>query len=132
MSPLPPEVEANFATNPRSYQAWLAMRPVEWEVAAVRLMIKLCRNFRVPCISCICLRPAIADIRQAKEDGLPFMVETCPHYLIFAAEEIPDGDARFKCAPPMRGTVSVNNFARPSERATSTRSALIIRPPLPN
>ncbi len=29
-------------------------------------------------------------------------VETCPHYLTFAAEEIPDGAVEFKCAPPIR------------------------------
>jgi allantoinase len=28
--------------------------------------------------------------------------ETCPHYLFFAAEEIPDGATEFKCAPPIR------------------------------
>ena len=36
-------------------------------------------------------------------DKLRVSVETCPHYLYFAAEEIPDGDTRFKCAPPIRG-----------------------------
>ena len=41
-------------------------------------------------------------IAQARSDGLPLFVETCPHYLVFAAEEIPDGDPRFKCAPPIR------------------------------
>ena len=29
-------------------------------------------------------------------------VETCPHYLTFAAEEIADGRTEFKCAPPIR------------------------------
>ncbi len=29
-------------------------------------------------------------------------VETCPHYLTFAAEEIADGATAFKCAPPIR------------------------------
>jgi len=29
-------------------------------------------------------------------------VETCPHYLVLEAEGIPDGDPRFKCAPPIR------------------------------
>jgi len=29
-------------------------------------------------------------------------VETCPHYLAFAAEGIPDGATEFKCAPPIR------------------------------
>ncbi len=28
--------------------------------------------------------------------------ETCPHYLAFAAEEIPEGATEFKCAPPIR------------------------------
>lgn len=34
--------------------------------------------------------------------GLPMTVETCAHYLTFVAEEIPDSDTRFKCAPPLR------------------------------
>jgi allantoinase len=29
-------------------------------------------------------------------------VETCPHYLTFAAEDVPDGDTAFKCSPPIR------------------------------
>jgi len=41
-------------------------------------------------------------IRNAKRDGLPLTVETCPHYLTFAAEEIPDGATEYKCAPPIR------------------------------
>jgi allantoinase len=28
--------------------------------------------------------------------------ETCPHYLTFAAEEIPDGATQYKCCPPIR------------------------------
>lgn len=31
-------------------------------------------------------------------------VETCVHYLNFASEEIPDGDTRYKCAPPIRSS----------------------------
>src|SRR5262249_26108051 len=41
-------------------------------------------------------------IAAARAAGLPLTVETCPHYLTFAAEDIPDGDPRFKCAPPIR------------------------------
>ena len=29
-------------------------------------------------------------------------VETCPHYLVFEAEEIADGATQFKCCPPIR------------------------------
>jgi allantoinase len=41
-------------------------------------------------------------LRAAKAEGLPLTVETCPHYLTFAAEEIPDGATQFKCCPPVR------------------------------
>ena len=41
----------------------------------------------------------IADARAA---GLPVSVETCPHYLACAAEEVPDGATEYKCAPPIR------------------------------
>lgn len=41
-------------------------------------------------------------MQEAKSNGDSITVETCPHYLAFSAEEIPDGDTRFKCAPPIR------------------------------
>ncbi len=41
-------------------------------------------------------------LAAARREGLPVTVETCPHYLHFAAEEIPDGATLFKCAPPIR------------------------------
>ena len=41
-------------------------------------------------------------IADARAKGLPLTVETCPHYLYFAAEDIPDGAPLFKCAPPIR------------------------------
>jgi allantoinase len=31
--------------------------------------------------------------------------ETCPHYLTFAAEEVPDGATAFKCVPPIRSAM---------------------------
>src|SRR5689334_3498052 len=46
VSPLPPGVEEAFAANPQSYAAYLATRPPEWEVAAIRLMTELCWEYR--------------------------------------------------------------------------------------
>lgn len=43
---------------------------------------------------------------QARADGLPISIETAPHYLTFAAEDVPDGATIFKCAPPIRGTAN--------------------------
>ncbi len=44
----------------------------------------------------------VTAIREARAAGLAISVETCPHYLSFAAEEIPAGATAFKCAPPIR------------------------------
>jgi allantoinase len=45
---------------------------------------------------------AAAEVARAKAEGIALTAETCPHYLTFAAEEIPDGATEFKCAPPIR------------------------------
>jgi allantoinase len=87
----------------RRYETWLRSRPDEAEVEAIRLMIRLCREFGF-CLHIVHLvtSQALPDIRRAKEEGLPITVETCPHYLHFAAEEIPAGSTLHKCAPPIR------------------------------
>lgn len=92
-----------FEKNPFSYQHFLASRPSSWENEAVRLMINLCREFQTP-VHIVHLSSAevLPDILRAKEDGLPLTVETCPHYLFFNADDIPDSDTRYKCTPPIR------------------------------
>jgi allantoinase len=45
---------------------------------------------------------SIPVLKQAIENGVKISVETCPQYLFFNAEEIPDNDPRYKCAPPIR------------------------------
>jgi len=89
--------------NPKSFQHFVNARPTSWENEAVRLMIKLCRKYNCP-VHIVHLSSAevLPDIEQAKEAGLPLTVETCPHYLFFNAETIPDGKTQFKCTPPIR------------------------------
>jgi allantoinase len=41
-------------------------------------------------------------LASARRDGVQVTVETCPHYLTFTAEEVPDGATQFKCCPPIR------------------------------
>ena len=89
--------------NPQDYQTFLRSRPRESENRAIELMIRLCRETgaRVHIV-----HHSSADVlpllKSAREEGLPLTVETCPHYLTFAAEEIPDGATLFKCCPPVR------------------------------
>jgi allantoinase len=103
VAPLPPDIEAKLSASPRSYAAYLASRPRAWEHTAIRLLIELCREQRshvhIVHLASADALPMIADARLA---GLPLTVETCPHYLFFAAEEIPDGQTLLKCAPPIR------------------------------
>jgi allantoinase len=100
-------IEERFVKAPTSYAAYLATRPTTWEVEAIRLLIDLSREYRAP-IHIVHLSASIEArplLLAAKSEGLPITVETCPHYLCLAAEEIPDADPRFKCAPPIREAV---------------------------
>ena len=87
----------------RSYRTFLDSRPREAENEAVALMIRLCRETgcRVHIVH-HSSADALSMLRDAKKSGLPITAETCPHYLHFAAEEIPDGATEFKCCPPIR------------------------------
>jgi allantoinase len=89
--------------NPRSYAHYLASRPAQWEVDAIALMIRLSEEFGVHVhIVHVSAAEALPLIRSAKKRGLRITAETCPHYLLFCAEMIPDGATAYKCAPPIR------------------------------
>lgn len=89
--------------DPRRYSTYLASRPAAWEQKAIELLLKLCRETGCAVhIVHLSSADALPLLAQAKEEGLPFTAETCPHYLCFAAEEIPDGRTEFKCSPPIR------------------------------
>jgi allantoinase len=89
--------------DPRRYETFLRSRPREAENEAVALLIKLCRetHARVHVVH-HSSSDALPLLREAKAEGLPLTAETCPHYLFFTAEEIPDGATEFKCCPPVR------------------------------
>jgi len=87
----------------RSYATYLASRPDQAELEAIRLMIRLCRQYRFRLhIVHLSTSLALEELRAARAEGLQITVETCPHYLHFAAEEITDGATLLKCAPPIR------------------------------
>jgi allantoinase len=91
------------AGGSRSYASYLASRPPEAEVEAVRLLIRLSEECgaRLHIVHVSSARSAPL-IRDARSRGVPISAETCPHYLTFAAEEIPEGATEYKCAPPIR------------------------------
>jgi len=87
----------------RCYSTYLQSRPEEAELAAIQLLLSLCRQykFRLHIVHLSASR-ALAELCAARAEGLPVSVETCPHYLHFSAEEVPDGATLCKCAPPIR------------------------------
>ncbi len=99
--------EAKIADDPADsatkYAAFLRSRPRAAEDEAVALMIRLCREFgnRVHIVHHSSAN-SLSLLREAKAAGLQITAETCPHYLVFVAEEISDGATQFKCCPPIR------------------------------
>jgi allantoinase len=85
------------------YATYLQSRPDEAELSAIRFMLGLCRefHFRLHVVH-LATSQALDLLHAAKSEGLPVSVETCPHYLHFSADKIPDGQTLFKCAPPIR------------------------------
>ncbi|MGC1688215.1 MAG: allantoinase AllB [Candidatus Acidiferrales bacterium] len=85
------------------YSTWLASRPREAENEAIALMTKLAKEFdaRVHIVH-VSSSDALPVLHEAKSAGLAVTAETCPHYLTFSSDEIPDGATEFKCAPPIR------------------------------
>ncbi len=97
------EGEVPAMQQPTKYADYLASRPPEFERDAIELLIGLCRETRCRThIVHLADAGSLPILRSAREEGLPLTVETCPHYLTFAAEEIPDGATQYKCAPPIR------------------------------
>ena len=91
----------------RKYSTYLASRPDAAEVEAIALLIRLAEEFNAPIhIVHLSSSKALPLLTEARDRGLPITVETCAHYLWFAAEDIPDGATEFKCAPPIRGAAN--------------------------
>jgi allantoinase len=85
------------------YAEFLASRPPGSESAAIARVARLaaetgCRTHIVHLSDAGSL-PLLAEWR---ERGARISVETCPHYLTLAAEEVPEGGTEFKCCPPIR------------------------------
>ena len=89
--------------DPASYSQYADSRPPKFELLAIELLIKLCREFDSPIhIVHLATAQALEMIEAAKQEGLKLSVETCPHYFYFCQSEIADGQTSYKCAPPIR------------------------------
>lgn len=89
--------------NPKSYNAYLQSRPQRWEVNAIKMAIDLQQQFGIKVhIVHLSASDGIPLVKEAKQVSDKLTVETCPHYLFFNSENIPNGAPIYKCAPPIR------------------------------
>lgn len=97
-SPVP-----NLKKEATSYQSYLASRPQKWEIDAIELAIDLQKKYdaRVHIVH-LSATDALPIINARKQATDLLTVETCPQYLYFQAENIPDAAPIYKCAPPIR------------------------------
>ncbi|HSE16874.1 MAG TPA: allantoinase AllB [Pyrinomonadaceae bacterium] len=97
---LPGSIKTDGAAD---YRSFLESRPRAAENEAIEMMVRLSREFdtRVHIVH-LSSAEAIPVLREAQAAGVKITAETCPHYLHFAAEEVPAGATEFKCCPPIR------------------------------
>jgi len=97
------------AARGRRYADFLASRPDASEVVAIERLLRLAAEsgarVHVLHLSSAAALPALA---AARAGGQPVTVETCPHYLVLAAEDVPDGATTYKCCPPIRDAVNAD------------------------
>ena len=86
-----------------SYATYLRSRPAAAEDRAIARVLEAARESggRVHVLH-LSSADSLDQLRPARAEGIDVTVETCPHYLAFAAEEIADGATQLKCAPPIR------------------------------
>jgi allantoinase len=107
---------APLPASTRRHADWLASRPPAAEASAIDTLaaLALASGLHVHVVH-VASRAALEAIARARAAGVRMSAETCPHYLTFAADAIPDGATAFKCAPPIRD---------PAERAALARAVI--------
>ena len=98
--------QVTLPTGP-SYDAFVASRPTVAERRAIETVLSAAAATGARAhIVHLAAGDCAALISAAKAAGVALTAETCPHYLFFAAEEVPPGHTEFKCCPPVRYAVN--------------------------
>ena len=97
------EVKAMGSPSGRDYSSFVASRPPVAERRAIEKVIGAAAGTGARAhIVHLSAAECVAMIAGARGAGIQLTAETCPHYLYFAAEQVPDGATEFKCCPPIR------------------------------
>ncbi|RUP34021.1 MAG: allantoinase AllB [Mycolicibacterium sp.] len=96
-------IDAGSLPSGREYRSFLASRPdaAEDDAAALVIDAAAATGARAHIVH-VSSATVLVRLAEAKRAGIPVTAETCPHYLTFAAEAVPDGGTEFACCPPVR------------------------------
>jgi allantoinase len=81
------------------WRAWVASRPVEAELEAIKTAIAIARETGCD-LHVVHVSTAAGVDLAARADGVT--CETCPHYLALSEDDLETLGTRAKCAPPLR------------------------------
>ncbi|WP_438479986.1 allantoinase AllB [Oleiharenicola lentus] len=84
-------------------KAWLASRPVEVELAAIRMALEFAGETGCALhVVHVSSPEGVALIEEARANRVDVTAETCPHYLLLNDKDVAKIGAPAKCAPPIR------------------------------
>ena len=91
------------AKGKKDAKAWLASRPVEVELAAIRQAVEIAGETGCALhIVHVSSPEGIALITEARAQRVDVTAETCSHYLLLNDRDVAKLGAPAKCAPPIR------------------------------
>lgn len=95
----------------RSIKDFFLSRPKSAEVSAIRMACEMAGETGASLhIVHVSSSEGLAEIQAARLAGVEVTSETCPHYLLFDAEQAAAIGARAKCAPPLRDREDVDRL----------------------
>jgi allantoinase len=105
----------------RDFGAFVASRPPKAERRAIEKVVSACASSGGKAhIAHLSAAECAGLIAGAQAAGLRLTAETCPHYLFFAAEQVPEGATEFKCCPPIRDAINREALWRALEAGVIT------------
>lgn len=102
------EIPHTVRIDGRDMAAWLASRPISFELDAISLALEIAGEtgaaLHIVHVTC---PEGIELVTAAKRRGVNVTVETCPHYLLLDSEDAVRIGPAAKCAPPLRSADTV-------------------------
>lgn len=100
---------ASISAGKTSIRDYLASRPIEAELDAIRRAIDLAAETGCALhIVHVSSAAGVALVTEAKRRNVNVTCETCPHYLVLTEEDVEKIGALAKCAPPLRSKSNQN------------------------